>query len=139
MTAYFGLLITYTMKYLVGNLWYRYVFSSFTLGAISLFILFAKMKISATTKLFHWIILISSTTLGLYLTHLHPLLVKFVIRSFAESFVNTLIYLYPLLIIGMSMMIYTFAFLMEQSRLQLFKWLQVHRLWQLLDEKMSFE
>lgn len=140
LATYFGcMVVTYAMKFMVGNIWYWYVSPSLSLGAISLFILFAKMKIKKGSLLFKCIVLISPTTLGVYLAHLHPLLVKFVIRGFAESFVNTPIVIYPLLILGVSIMIYIFAFFIEKSRLHIFKWLHVKQLMNRLDEMIPFE
>lgn len=140
LATYFGcMVVTFAMKFMVGNIWYWYVSPSLSLGAISLFILFAKMKIKKGSLLFKWIVLISPTTLGVYLAHLHPLLVKFVIRGFAESFVNTPIVIYPLLILGVSIMIYIFAFFIEKSRLHIFKWLHVKQLMNRLDEMIPFE
>ncbi|MGT2959053.1 hypothetical protein A9Q68_06175 [Streptococcus bovimastitidis] len=134
-----SMIVTYAMKFIVGNIWYWYVSPSLSLGAICLFIVFAKMDITKHHHLHDFIVLVAPTTLGVYLAHLHPLLVKFVIRDFAEPFINAPIYIYPLLILGVSIIIYIFAFFIEKSRMQIFKWLHVNQLMKRLDEMIPFE
>ncbi|QTZ58332.1 hypothetical protein MCPGFBBE_00431 [Streptococcus equi subsp. zooepidemicus] len=137
--VYMGsLVVTYIMKFMVGNIWYWYVSPSLTLGAIALFILFAKLKLTSETLLLRFIVIVSPTTLGIYLVHLHPLLVKFIIRDFAEPFVNAPILLYPLLIFGVGIVIYFLSFLVEQARLMLFKKLGFQHLLKWVDKKIPF-
>ncbi|EHI70896.1 acyltransferase [Streptococcus ictaluri] len=133
-----SLCVTYAMKFMVGNIWYWYVSPSLTLGAIALFILFAKWSINPKSLLAYLILLVSPTTLGIYLGYLHPLLVKFVIRDFAEPFVNTPILIYPLLIFGVSSLIYLLAFLVEKGRMTLFHYLGFHRFLAWVDIKVPF-
>ncbi|MGT2888163.1 acyltransferase family protein [Streptococcus didelphis] len=139
LTYALSMVVTYVMKFIVGNIWYWYVSPSLSLGAVCLFIVFAKMTIHTETKLFKFIVLVSPTTLGIYLAHLHPLLVKFLIRDFAEPFVNAPILLYPCLILGVSLLIYLLAFLIEKGRLHLFAFLKVNRLMQWIDCKIPFQ
>ncbi|MGT2933883.1 acyltransferase [Streptococcus catagoni] len=131
--------ITYVMKFLVGDIWYWYVSPSLSLGAISLFIIFAKMVITPEHFLFTFIRVVSPATLGVYLAHLHPLLVRFVIRDFAEPFVHVHILLYPFLILGVSILIYGFAFLIEKSRFHIFEWLRVAQLMKWIDRMFPFQ
>lgn len=122
------MLITYSMKFIVGNIWYWYVSPSLSMGAISLFIIFAKMKMPNNKALLKFIAIVSPTTLGVYLAHLHPLLVRFVIRDFAEPFVKAPILVYPFLILGVSIIIYLIAFIVEKfdlKSLKFFKWLEL--------------
>lgn len=83
--------------------------------------------------------MVSPATLGIYLAHLHPLLVKFFIRDFAESFVEVPIVIYPFLILAVSVMIYCLAFLIEKGRQHIFQWLKVACLLNWIDEKVPFE
>lgn len=136
---FFCMFVTYVMKFLVVNIWYWYVSPSLSLGAISLFIIFAKMPLSPNNMLYKFIVIVSPTTLGIYLAHLHPLLVKFVIRDFADPFVNANIFLYPFLILGVSVLIYFLGFLIEKGRLHLFEWLKVAKLMAWIDKKIPFE
>ncbi|KGR72849.1 acyltransferase [Streptococcus phocae subsp. salmonis] len=130
--------VTYLMKFVVGDIWYWYISPSLTIGAIALFMLFAKMTISPTTHLASFIKLVAPATLGVYLGHLHPLLVKFVIRDFAEPLVNSPIILYPFLIILVSIMIYGLAFLVEKARIAFFKQLGIPRWLGWVDRHLPF-
>ncbi|VTS21558.1 acyltransferase [Streptococcus pseudoporcinus] len=134
-----SMVVTYVMKFIVGDIWYWYVSPSLSLGAICLFIIFAKMSISERHKLHTFIVLVAPTTLGVYLAHLHPLLVKFVIRDFAEPFINAPIFIYPFLILGASVLIYIFAFFIEKSRIYLFKCLKVNQFLRWIDCKFPFD
>lgn len=139
MLFFFCMFVTYVMKFLVGNIWYWYVSPSLSLGAVSLFIIFAKMPLSEKSRLYPFIVMVSPATLGIYLAHLHPLLVKFFIRDFAESFVEVPIVIYPFLILAVSVMIYCLAFLIEKGRQHIFQWLKVACLLNWIDEKVPFE
>lgn len=139
MTYLLSLIATYVMKFMIGNIWYWYVSPTLTLGAIALFILFAKMTIQPNSLLWSFILLVSPTTLGVYLGHLHPLLVKFVIRDFAEPFVNAPIFVYPFLIFGVSFLIYVLAFGLEKVRIVLFRQLGFHQVLSWVDCTFPFE
>ncbi len=139
MLFFFCMFVTYVMKFLVGNIWYWYVSPSLSLGAVSLFIIFAKMPLSEKSRLYPFIVMVSPATLGIYLAHLHPLLVKFFIRDFAESFVEVPIVIYPFLILAVSVMIYCLAFLIEKGRQHIFQWLKVAYFLKWIDEKIPFE
>ncbi|MGT2844544.1 acyltransferase [Streptococcus hongkongensis] len=132
------MVFTYSMKFIVGNIWYWYVSPTLTMGAISLFIVFAKMKKPKSKAVLTFITIVSPTTLGVYLAHLHPLLVRFVIRDFAEPFIKAPILLYPFLILGVSIIIYLLAFLVEKLRLKIFKLAQVARIGNWLDDKFPY-
>ncbi|WP_159583377.1 acyltransferase [Streptococcus halichoeri] len=119
-----SLVATYIMKFLVGNIWYWYVSPTLTLGAICFFILFAKVQITPGTWFHKMIVVLAPTTLGVYLCHLHPLVVRYFVRDFAASFVQESIFFYPLLILGAAIAIYLLAFTVERLRLYIFK--QVH-------------
>lgn len=134
-----SLVVTFVMKFLVGNIWYWYVSPSLSLGAICLFILFAKMELNHDHLIYKFVVIVPPTTLGIYLAHLHPLLVKFVIRNFAQPFVKAPILLYPLLILGVSLIIFIFGFLIEKSRMHIFHWLKVKQLLNWVDIKFPFQ
>ncbi len=83
--------------------------------------------------------MVSPTTLGVYLGHLHPLLVKVLIRGGAEPLVNAPILLYPFLIFSVSFLIYVLAFVLEKGRNTLFKRLGFHRGLAWVDTTFPFE
>lgn len=79
---------TLILKYTVSEKWYWYTSPTISLGALALFILFVNLKISPSGKLVSFIRFFAPATFGVYLVHLHPLVVKFAMRDFAENFVN---------------------------------------------------
>ncbi|EKS17143.1 hypothetical protein HMPREF9318_02020 [Streptococcus urinalis FB127-CNA-2] len=82
---------------------------------------------------------LAPATLGVYLCHLHPLLVKYYMRDFAEPFVNQSIFIYPLTILGSALAIYFVAFVVEFLRQKFFHVIKVDKLLNWLDDKIPFQ
>lgn len=133
-----SLVATYVMKFSVGDIWYWYVSPTLTLGAVSLFILFARASIKPSGFLKKIIVVLAPSTLGVYLCHLHPLIVKYFVRDFAETFVYESIYLYPFLILGAGILIYLLAFIVERIRLRIFKAIHFSNFLRWFDDKFPY-
>ncbi|HFV0774425.1 TPA: acyltransferase [Streptococcus agalactiae] len=133
-----SLVATYAMKFSVGDIWYWYVSPTLTLGAVSLFILFARASIKPSGFLKKIIVVLAPSTLGVYLCHLHPLIVKYFVRDFAETFVYESIYLYPFLILGAGILIYLLAFIVERIRLRIFKAIHFSNFLRWFDDKFPY-
>lgn len=109
-----------------------------SLGAVSLFILFARASIKPSGFLKKIIVVLAPSTLGVYLCHLHPLIVKYFVRDFAETFVYESIYLYPFLILGAGILIYLLAFIVERIRLRIFKAIHFSNFLRWFDDKFPY-
>lgn len=130
---------TLILKYTVSEKWYWYTSPTISLGALALFILFVNLKISPSGKLVSFIKFFAPATFGVYLVHLHPLVVKFAMRDFAENFVNQSPLVFPFAILGVSLLIFFGSILIEKVRIWLFKTLQVSQMTTKIDDWLIFK
>ncbi|MGQ9411683.1 acyltransferase family protein [Streptococcus pluranimalium] len=130
---------TLILKYTVSEKWYWYTSPTISLGALALFILFVNLKIAPAGRLVSFIKFFAPATFGVYLVHLHPLVVKFAMRDFAENFVNQSPLVFPFTILGVSLLIFFGSILIEKVRIWLFKTLQVSRLTTKIDDWLIFK
>lgn len=107
--------------------------------AVTIFIFFVTLDIKKTGRLFRIIKRMAPATLGVYLFHLNPLLVKFLLKDGFESFVTAPIWLFPFLILGTALLIYLVSTLVELLRIKLFTYLKVRHLILKLDTYLPFD
>ncbi|MEQ9810978.1 acyltransferase [Streptococcus jiangjianxini] len=130
---------TLILKYAVSEKWYWYTSPTITLGALALFVLFVNLNISPSSPLVKFIRFFAPATFGVYLVHLHPLVVKFAMRDFAENFVDQSPLVFPIIILGASFLIFLGSILVEKMRIWLFKTLQVARFSAKVDDWLTFK
>lgn len=130
---------TLILKYQVSKKWYWYTSPTITLGALALFILFANLDVAQTRKIVGFVSFFAPATLGVYLVHLHPLVVKFAMRDFAEGFVDMSPYVFPMIILGVSLLIFLASSLIEKGRIWLFNKLQVAKVVSRFDDLLTFK
>ena len=130
---------TLVLKYTVSEKWYWYTSPTISLGALALFILFVNLKIAPDGRLVSFIKFFAPATFGVYLVHLHPLVVKFAMRDFAENFVNQSPLVFPFAILGVSLLIFFGSILIEKVRIWLFKTLQVSQMTTKIDDWLIFK
>ncbi|WP_373756646.1 acyltransferase [Streptococcus ferus] len=130
--------VTFFAKFLIGDIWYWYTSPSLLAAALSVFIFFATLDIKADSRLMAVIKFLAPATLGVYLFHLNPLMVRFVIRDGFVSFVDAPIWLFPFLILGTALLIYFLSTVVELLRMRLFKTLKIGQLAQKLDNILPF-
>ncbi|WP_115129752.1 acyltransferase [Streptococcus pluranimalium] len=130
---------TLILKYTVSEKWYWYTSPTISLGALALFILFVNLKIAPAGRLVSFIKFFAPATFGVYLVHLHPLVVKFAMRDFAENFVNQSPIVFPFTILGVSLLIFWGSILIEKVRIWLFKTLQVSQMTTKIDDWLIFK
>ncbi|MEQ9764855.1 acyltransferase [Streptococcus sp. ZJ151] len=130
---------TLILKYAVSEKWYWYTSPTITLGALALFVLFVNLNISPSSPLVKFIRFFAPATFGVYLVHLHPLVVKFAMRDFAENFVDQSPLVFPIIILGASFLIFLGSILVEKMRIWLFKTLQVASFSAKVDDWLTFK
>lgn len=130
---------TLILKYTVSEKWYWYTSPTISLGALALFILFVNLKIAPAGRLVSLIKFFAPATFGVYLVHLHPLVVKFAMRDFAENFVSQSPIVFPFTILGVSLLIFFGSILIEKVRIWLFKRLQVSQMTTKIDDWLIFK
>ncbi|MFU2180832.1 acyltransferase [Streptococcus pluranimalium] len=135
----FSIAATLILKYTVSEKWYWYTSPTITLGALALFILFVNLDISPTGRLIKWIRFFAPATFGVYLVHLHPLVVKFAMRDFAEHFVDASVFVFPIIVLGVSLLIYLGSSMIEKIRIWLFKTLDVSNKVAKVDDWFTFK
>ena len=133
-----SILVTFTMKFLIGDIWYWYTSPSLLAGSVALFILCANLEIKEGGRFFAFIKRFAPTTLGVYLFHLNPLMVRFWMRDVFIPFVDAPIMLFPLLILGTAVLIFAISALVELFRLKLFRFLRIQQLAARLDRLFPF-
>lgn len=131
--------VTFVMKFLIGDIWYWYTSPSLLVGSIAIFIWFETRKIKSTSFLAKTIRLVSPLTLGIYLVHLNPLLVRFWLRDNFVHLVKVPIMLYPLIIIAIAIGIFIQSAAVEFLRIRIFKKLKLAKLGEWLDARFPFE
>ncbi|MFU2206084.1 acyltransferase [Streptococcus pluranimalium] len=134
-----SIVATLILKYTVSEKWYWYTSPTISLGALALFILFVNLRIAPAGRLVNFIKFFAPATFGVYLVHLHPLVVKFAMRDFAENFVNQSPFVFPFTILGVSLLIFFGSILIEKVRIWLFKTLQVSHLITKIDDWLTFK
>ncbi|MDY4761375.1 acyltransferase [Streptococcus thoraltensis] len=130
---------TLVLKHAVSEKWYWYTSPTISLGALALFVLFANLDISSSRILVKFIKFFAPATFGVYLVHLHPLIVKFAMRDFAENFVDQSPLVFPIIILGVSLLIFLGSILIEKVRIWLFKTLQVSKIAAKIDNWLTFK
>ncbi|MGX7776298.1 acyltransferase [Streptococcus pluranimalium] len=130
---------TLILKYTVSEKWYWYTSPTISLGALALFILFVNLQIAPAGRLVSFIKFFAPATFGVYLVHLHPLVVKFAMRDFAENFVSQSPIVFPFTILGVSLLIFFGSILIEKVRIWLFKTLQVSQMTTKIDDWLIFK
>ncbi|MEX2805324.1 acyltransferase [Streptococcus sp. H31] len=133
-----SILVTFTMKFLIGDIWYWYTSPSLLAGSVALFILCANLEIKDKGRFFSFIRRFAPTTLGVYLFHLNPLMVRFWMRDVFISFVDAPILLFPFLILATAVLIFAVSALVELFRLKVFKLLKIQKLAARLDQIFPF-
>ncbi|EMC37503.1 acyltransferase [Streptococcus mutans] len=131
--------VTFITKVFIGDIWYWYTSPTLLCEAVTIFIFFVTLDIKKTGRLFRIIKRMAPATLGVYLFHLNPLLVKFLLKDGFESFVTAPIWLFPFLILGMALLIYLISTLVELLRIKLFTYLKVRHLILKLDTYLPFD
>ena len=131
--------VTFITKVFIGDIWYWYTSPTLLCEAVTIFIFFVTLDIKKTGRLFRIIKRMAPATLGVYLFHLNPLLVKFLLKDGFESFVTAPIWLFPFLILGTALLIYLVSTLVELLRIKLFTYLKVRHLILKLDTYLPFD
>lgn len=131
-------LVSFALKSVVGNIWFWYTSPTMILGALCIFIPFARMKIT-NTKLQAFIKVVAPTTLGIYLIHLNPLIVRFLLRDFAKPFTDLPILAFVGMILGASAIIFALSSAIDWLRLKLFDKLKVKGLSELCDQHFPYD
>ncbi|MFC3932395.1 acyltransferase [Streptococcus dentapri] len=130
--------VTFIMKFIKGDIWYWYTSPSMLAGSIAIFIRFETLRIKRGGIGAKLITLFSSTTLGVYLVHLNPLLVRFWLRDVFIPFVDFPIYFFPFLILGTALLIFLISALIEILRNYLFRKLRILNFVAKIDTKFPF-
>ncbi len=86
-----------------------------------------------------WIRFFAPATFGVYLVHLHPLVVKFAMRDFVEHFVDASVFVFPIIVLGVSLLIYLGSSMIEKIRIWLFKTLDVSTKVAKVDDWFTFK
>lgn len=118
--------LTFLLKEVVGNIWFWYTSPTIFINSLSIFVIFARMDVSSE-KLRKFIRFVAPATLGIYLIHLHPLVVRFLLRGVAKPFLSQPVYLLPVMVIIAAVMIFAIALPIEKGRLWLFSYFKVSR------------
>lgn len=124
LTFVFLVPINFILKKVFGEIWFYYSSPTILLSALLLFISFIKVRIGhpALKSFIKWL---APTTFGVYLIHLHPLVVEFLLRDSAQKMVKSSIYLFPILVVVVSLLIFGVTALIEALRIRFFKKLRV--------------
>lgn len=129
---------TLTAKLLIGDIWYWYTSPTLLCEALAIFIFFATLDIKKDSRFFKLIRVLAPTTLGVYLFHLNPLMVRFFVEDGFESFVTAPIWLFPFLILGTAFLIYVVSTAVEMLRIKLFDWLNLKQVIMKVDSWLPF-
>lgn len=132
-------LVTVAGKFLISDVWYWYSSPSLVLASLSLFMIFVHWQVSGTSSLAKWLRFLSATSLGVYLLHLHPVLVESWLRG---SFAKLTTYSPPVflgLIVASALAIYLVSTIVETGHIWLFKRLKVQERLSLIDHYFPFE
>ena len=106
------------------------------LSAIFLLFLFKKIKVNKFIVQ-RIISLLSSTTLGVYLIHEHPIVRYNIIRDYARDFVNFPTYKMVMYILLGSITIYITCTVIDFFRLQLFRFIKIEKSLKTIELKLS--
>ncbi|MGT2930570.1 acyltransferase [Streptococcus dentasini] len=130
--------VTFVMKFIMGDIWYWYTSPSLLAGSLAIFIWFETRSIKRKGRFARLIQFFSPTTLGIYLVHLNPLLVRFWLKDIFVPFVDFPIVLFPLIILGTALLIFVVSGLIEKLRLHLFQSLKIPKLVNKIDSLFPF-
>lgn len=129
--------LSFVLKNQVGKIWFWYTSPTMITSALCIFIIFARLTITPG-RLQRLIRHLAPTTLGIYLVHLNPLVVRFLLRDFAQPLVSQPLLVFLTTIIGVSVLIFILSSGIDYLRIALFKKLRLHRLSELCDRYFSY-
>lgn len=132
-----SVVLSFVLKKTVGNIWFWYTSPTMILSALCIFIIFVRMDIK-NKWLQRFIGLVAPTTLGIYLVHLNPLVVRFLLRDFAKPFTNLPVLAFVGTILGASAVIFILSGMIDWLRLKLFDRLEVKRLSESCDRYFAY-
>ncbi len=132
-----SVVLSFVLKKTVGNIWFWYTSPTMILSALCIFIIFVRMDIK-NKWLQRFIGLVAPTTLGIYLVHLNPLVVRFLLRDFAKPFTNLPVLAFGGTILGASAVIFILSGMIDWLRLKLFDRLEIKRLSESCDRYFAY-
>ncbi|MGT2667688.1 acyltransferase [Streptococcus rifensis] len=133
-----SVLLSFILKKVVGNIWFWYTSPTMILGAICIFVIFARMEIKNIT-LQAFIKVLAPTTLGIYLVHLNPLVVRFLLRDFAKPLTQLPILPFLGAILAASVFIFVLSGVIDWLRLLLFQKVNIKRLSERCDQRFPYQ
>lgn len=128
-------LVTGFGNFFIGEIWFWYTSPSMVVASISFFLLFVKWNVDEKSRLAKVIKVLAPASLGVYLIHLHRLVERFFLYGKLTFLLKLDWYWLALVILGMALIVYCLASLIELARIRLFKKFRVNERLTFLDSK----
>ena len=117
------------------NAFISFISPTIVLIAVSLLIICSKLNFkSGSQKVVHFI---SPAVLGVYLSHVNPLVWKHIIKDFAINFLNYNCFSMVCLIILSALLIFTVGIIIDLVRIKLFDLLKINKLCSFLEARLT--